>query len=166
MPSFTEIESAQLMRLIGTPDAPVVLDNRTPDDFAADAVLVPTARPVPYPDVAALAPSLTGRHVVLVCHRGRKISHGAAALLRLGGVRAEVLTGGMVAWREAGLPVVPAPLAQNAGLWVTRHRPKVDRIACPWLIRRFVDPAARFLFVPPADVVAVAETAPGLQLAV
>lgn len=36
--------------------------------------------------------------------------------------------------------------------WVTRERPKIDRIACPWLIRRFIDPAARFLYVP-KDVV-------------
>src|SRR2546430_2275824 len=33
--------------------------------------------------------------------------------------------------------------------WVTRARPKTDRIACPWLIRRFIDPDAQFLFVPP-----------------
>ena len=37
--------------------------------------------------------------------------------------------------------------------WVTRERPKIDRIACPWLIRRFIDPEAEFLFVPPADVI-------------
>jgi len=37
--------------------------------------------------------------------------------------------------------------------WITRERPKIDRVACPWLIRRFIDPAAEFLFVPPADVV-------------
>jgi hypothetical protein len=36
--------------------------------------------------------------------------------------------------------------------WITRARPKIDRIACPWLIARFIDPAAEFLFVPPADV--------------
>jgi hypothetical protein len=41
--------------------------------------------------------------------------------------------------------------------WVTRARPKVDRIACPWLIKRFVDPAAEFLFVPADEVLAVAE---------
>jgi hypothetical protein len=40
--------------------------------------------------------------------------------------------------------------------WVTRERPKVDRIACPWLIRRFVDPAAEFLFVPADQVMKVA----------
>jgi hypothetical protein len=42
-------------------------------------------------------------------------------------------------------------------VWVTRERPKVDRIACPWLIRRFVDPSAVFLFVAPSQVEAVAE---------
>jgi hypothetical protein len=41
--------------------------------------------------------------------------------------------------------------------WVTRHRPKIDRIACPWLIQRFVDKDAEFLFVPPAEVMATAE---------
>ena len=41
--------------------------------------------------------------------------------------------------------------------WVTRERPKVDRIACPWLIRRFVDPEAEFLYVPAGEVMAVAE---------
>jgi hypothetical protein len=41
--------------------------------------------------------------------------------------------------------------------WITRERPKIDRIACPWLIRRFVDPRAVFLFVEPSEVLAVAE---------
>lgn len=41
--------------------------------------------------------------------------------------------------------------------WVTRTRPKVDRIACPWLITRFVDPTAEFLFIPAEQVMAVAE---------
>jgi hypothetical protein len=40
--------------------------------------------------------------------------------------------------------------------WVTRERPKVDRVACPWLIARFIDDAPEFLFVPPADVARVA----------
>lgn len=40
--------------------------------------------------------------------------------------------------------------------WVTRERPKIDRVACPWLIARFIDDAPEFLFVPPADVAKVA----------
>jgi hypothetical protein len=41
--------------------------------------------------------------------------------------------------------------------WITRERVKVDRVACPWLIRKFVDPAAELLFVPAGEVLAVAE---------
>lgn len=41
--------------------------------------------------------------------------------------------------------------------WVTRARPKVDRVACPWLIKKFVDPEAVFLFVDSSQVMAVAE---------
>jgi hypothetical protein len=41
--------------------------------------------------------------------------------------------------------------------WVTRARPKVDRVACPWLIKRFVDPQAEFLYVPPEEVLEVAQ---------
>src|SRR5262249_24709741 len=41
--------------------------------------------------------------------------------------------------------------------WVTRERVKVDRVACPWLIKKFIDPAAEFLFVPAEQVTAVAE---------
>ena len=41
--------------------------------------------------------------------------------------------------------------------WVTRARPKVDRVACPWLIKRFVDPHAEFLYVPPEQVMEIAK---------
>lgn len=41
--------------------------------------------------------------------------------------------------------------------WVTRERPKIDRIACPWLTARFIDPAAEFLYVPAGEVLKVAE---------
>jgi hypothetical protein len=40
--------------------------------------------------------------------------------------------------------------------WITRERPKIDRIACPWLVTRFIDPEAEFLFVPPGDVLRLA----------
>lgn len=41
--------------------------------------------------------------------------------------------------------------------WITRERPKIDRVACPWLIARFIDPQPEYLFVPAADVLPVAE---------
>lgn len=42
-------------------------------------------------------------------------------------------------------------------IWITRERPKIDRIACPWLIRRFIDPNAQILYVPADEVVSRAE---------
>jgi hypothetical protein len=51
---------------------------------------------------------------------------------------------------------LPPRDGQGRTVWVTRARPKVDRIACPWLIRRFVDPDAVFLFVAPSEIQAVA----------
>jgi hypothetical protein len=82
--------------------------------------------------------------------------------LRQEGISAEVLDGGQAAWAEAGKSLVPEavlPPRDQKGrtVWVTRTRPKVDRIACPWLIRRFVDPDAVFLYVTPSEVAAVAE---------
>lgn len=47
--------------------------------------------------------------------------------------------------------------ARRPTRWVTRERPKIDRIACPWLIRRFIDPEAQILYAPTPQVFAVAE---------
>lgn len=143
---------AQLSRLIGTPDCPIILDVRLEEDLARDRRLIPTAVPVRHDQPAVPV----GAKVVVICQRGKKLSEGTAALLRLSGHRAEVLEGGYQAWVEAGLPLVPAELLPKTGLWVTRHRPKIDRIACPWLIRRFINRDARFMFVAPSEVLSVA----------
>ena len=92
----------------------------------------------------------------------QKLAQGTAAWLRHADVAAETLEGGFEGWKEAKLPLVPHRKlpprdAQGRTVWVTRARPKIDRIACPWLIRRFVDPNAVFLFVAPSEVVAVGE---------
>ncbi|MEP0942590.1 MAG: sulfurtransferase/chromate resistance protein [Rhizobiaceae bacterium] len=162
MPSPTQITPSQLNRLIGTPDCPVIIDVCIDADFQEDPRLIPTARRHPFPQIMELADELQGKRVVIVCQKGKKLSAGASALLRTAGISAESLEGGNFAWRDVGLPLVPVekiPPLTKAGttLWVTRHRPKVDRIACPWLIRRFIDPRAQFLFVPPAEVLEVAE---------
>jgi rhodanese-related sulfurtransferase len=155
MPQFGQITPAQAMRLIGMPDAPTILDVRLPEDLDALPHLVPTSRVIPHDMVDSLADP-PGRAIV-VCMRGRKLSEGAAALLRAKGWQAEVLEGGSEAWAAAGLPMIPLAQLAQTSLWVTRHRPKIDRIACPWAIRRFIDPAARFLYVAPAEVSAVAD---------
>ena len=160
MPGFGTISAQQLSRLIGTPDCPTLIDVRTDEDFAADPYLIPTARRIAHDRVADLTTAIGALGAVVICQKGKKLSEGAAALLRAAGIAAQVLEGGWLAWRDAGLPALPAALLPppgHASLWVTRHRPKIDRIACPWLIRRFIDPAARFLFVAPAEVAGVAE---------
>jgi hypothetical protein len=99
---------------------------------------------------------------VVSCQKGLKLGQGTAAWLRHMGVEAHTLEGGYEAWRAAGQLLVdprkmPKRDVHGRTVWVTRQRPKVDRIACPWLIRRFVDPAAVVLFVAPAEVEAVAD---------
>jgi rhodanese-related sulfurtransferase len=156
------ITPQQLARRIGMPDAPVLVDVRTAEDAAADPRLLPAAQRRDHRNIGAWAPALRGRSVVAICQKGLKLSEGVAAWLRHEGAEAEVLEGGFLAWAAAGLPLVAArhvPPRDAAGrtLWVTRARPKVDRIACPWLIRRFVDREAVFLFVAASEVLAVAE---------
>lgn len=147
---------------LGHADAPAILDVRTAEDAAADPRLLPASRPARHTEVAGWAPAWHGREVVVLCQRGRKLSEGVAAWLRHHGADATVLVGGFEAWAAAGLPLLspghlPPRDAAGRSLWVTRARPKVDRIACPWLIRRFLDPEAVFLFVAPTEVAAVAE---------
>ena len=162
MPPPSLITASQLARLIGLPDAPTIIDVCIAEDFALDPCLVPGAVRHPFAGIEDLVPILAGQRVVVVCQKGLKLSQGAAALLRTHGVAAEALEGGAAGWRAAGLPMVPVanvpePRETDETLWVTRHRPKIDRIACPWLVRRFVDRRARFLFVEPSQVELVAE---------
>ena len=173
MASPNQITINQLARLIGTPDAPIVIDLCIDDDFSLDPRVIPTAFRYPFTDIIDLAGTCRDKRVVVYCQKGKKISEGGAAQLRTMGVQAEALQGGVVAWRDAGKPLLPyekipfavheaerslsnKSLNMKSTLWVTRQRPKIDRIACPWLIRRFVDPTARFLFVPPSTVDEVA----------
>lgn len=162
MSSNISISAAQLSKLVGLPDAPVIIDVRIPDDVAADPRRLPGSVSRSHTDVSAWANAYAGQRVVVSCQRGLKLSEGVAAWLRHHGIAAENLTGGFEAWRDAGglllrSAALPPRDAAGRSVWVTRTRPKVDRIACPWLIRRFVDRHAVFLFVSPSEVAAVAE---------
>jgi rhodanese-related sulfurtransferase len=157
MAAPNQITPVQLSRLIGTPDAPALVDVRLEDDFTQNPALIPASSRHVHTDLPGLLARIGGAKSVIICQHGRKLSEGVAALLRSYGCAAEVLEGGADGWAAAALPMVPFAAVPATNLWVTRHRPKVDRIACPWLIRRFVDPAARFLFVAPAEVQAVAD---------
>jgi rhodanese-related sulfurtransferase len=162
MPSISTISPDKLARLIGRPDCPYLVDVQTDEDFAADPRLIPGAVRRPFRTVSEWAPEFAGRSIVVICQKGLKLSQGVAAWLRHYGIPADSLDGGALGWAKAGLPMVPeAKLpprdAHGRTVWVTRSRPKVDRIACPWLIRRFVDPKAAFLFVTPSEVMGVAD---------
>lgn len=162
MSSINSIPFDKFARLVGVPRSPTFIDVRTEEDFAANPFLIPGSVRRNHEAVADWAPSFHGCSTILICQRGAKISQGAAAFLRHAGASAEYLEGGYEAWRERHGVVVPeAKLPRRDTLgrttWVTRERPKVDRIACPWLIRRFVDPQAVFLFVAPSEVATVAE---------
>lgn len=162
MPSNTEITASQLSRLIGLPSAPTILDVRTQEDFEADPRLMPAALRRDYRTVTSWATEFSGHQVVVVCQRGMKLSQGVTAWLLHEGIQAENLEGGFEAWRAGGGLLVktgPLPERDDAGrtVWVTRARPKVDRVACAWLVRRFVDANAAFLFVSAAEVGAVAD---------
>ena len=140
--------------LLATFPPPQVLDVRRTPAFETDPVVIPGSVRCAPEEVPALAGTLEPwRPVVAVCVYGHEVSQDAASQLAFAGLDARSLDGGIVRWRAEGGAVLPwCPPTR----WVTRERPKIDRIACPWLVRRFVDPSARFFYVPNDEVRAFA----------
>ncbi|NPD15135.1 sulfurtransferase [Xinfangfangia sp. D13-10-4-6] len=171
MPAPDAMTCEKLAKLIGTSKAPIVLDARRDAVRQIDSRQIAASRTIAEADMcgdglARLAQELREYHpaksVLVTCAEGHGRSQGVAAWLRTQDITAEYLDGGFNAWAAAGLPMFdPAKLHGRDGagrtLWVTRSRPKIDRIACPWLIRRFIDPGAVFLYVAPAEVQSVAD---------
>jgi rhodanese-related sulfurtransferase len=161
MSTINTISADKLVRLVGTSKCPAIIDIRTDNEVAADSRLVPSSVRRAATHVAEWAQEFAGQTAIVLCQTGSGQSPGVAAWLRQRGVPADTLEGGVQAWTGERLAMIPQPrLPRRDSLgrtvWVTRERPKVDRIACPWLIRRFVDPHAVFLYVAPADVQGVA----------
>jgi len=152
--SILSISPETLIPLVGGADAPVIVDVRRRPVYDADDRVLPTAIWRDLPAVDAWRAELpTGVPVVVYCAHGHQVGQVTASRLRLAGVDARYLAGGIDNWRNAGGPLVAKrldwcdPAAPRASRWVTRERPKVDRIACPWFIRRFVDRRAEFHYV-------------------
>ncbi|TAK82604.1 MAG: sulfurtransferase [Betaproteobacteria bacterium] len=136
---------------------PIVIDVRPrPAFLEADTMICGVLRREPK-EAHAWAKSLPGASsVVLYCAHGREASQEAAATLNAAGLSARYLEGGLEAWKAGGGALDHKPRGASTR-WVTRERPKIDRIACPWLVARFVDPGAEFLYVPPKEVLGVAK---------
>lgn len=151
------IDSRSLYASLGSPAAPIVLDVRRQAAFDDDPFLIPGALR-PEGDLAAFASRLgKDRSIVAYCVKGAEVGQDAACALAGAGLRSAYLEGGLTAWRATGLPTIrqrPDWRVPGGSRWVTRERPKIDRVACPWLIRRFIDPLAAFDYVPTPQVMA------------
>ncbi len=129
---------------------PAIIDVRRQPAFERDpAVIRGAIRRTPESIAEWIGAIEPWRPVVVYCVHGHEVSQNACAALRTAGLDARHLAGGLEGWREAGGAVAPYTAPSR---WVTRERPKIDRIACPWLVRRFLDPSAEFFYVPNAQV--------------
>lgn len=152
------VNASSLTNMLSGGQPPIVIDVRRQPTFVSAADMMRGALrrdPERIKDWARSLPKASS--VVVYCVHGREVSQNAAAALRDQGFAAAYLEGGLEeGWRNAGGPLDHKP-AGGSTRWVTRERPKIDRIACPWLISRFIDPAAEFLYVPSNRVLAAAK---------
>ena len=145
------ISPAALQRSLASANPPVVLDVRRRERFLESPSMIAGALRRDPDAVDAWKDDLPARAgIVVYCVHGHEVSQNAARALG-----ARYLEGGIEAWKAAGGALDAKP-AGAATRWVTRERPKIDRIACPWLVHRFIDADAEFLYVPPAQVKVVA----------
>ena len=146
------ISAADLQQALSSSTPPLVIDVRRRERFVDSPYLLKGALrrdPERVAEWANTLPRAAG--IVVYCVHGHEVSQNAAQAL--GG---KYLEGGIEHWREDGGAVMAKPKGASTR-WVTRERPKIDRIACPWLIRRFIDPDAEFLYVPLAEVRSIAQ---------
>ena len=172
-PSF--ISPQDLAARMGRADAPLLLDVRREAKFRESSRLLAGARYCAPENVAAFAASQPPREVVAYCVYGHNVSADAVAELRAAGWNARALAGGIeggedgvdtpqdiAQWRAQRPPSIAkrpdwGVTGEQPSRWITRERPKIDRIACPWLVRRFVDARAGFFYVPTPQVLAEAK---------
>ena len=150
--SFSELQVG-----IRSRQAPLVIDvRRAPAFMAATDMIAGAVRRDPERIASWAAELPSASKVVVYCAHGHEVSQGVAKALNERGIAAQYLEGGIdEGWKAAGGALDHKPAGAHTR-WVTRERPKVDRIACPWLIKRFVDPDAEFLYVPAQEVMDIA----------
>jgi rhodanese-related sulfurtransferase len=146
--AFPELQSAICGR-----NPPIVIDVRKEPAFRAATDMIAGALRREPESVASWTKELPGASTVVVyCAHGHEVSQGVAKALNGYGIKAQYLEGGIEEGWKAGNGALDRKPAGAATRWITRERPKIDRIACPWLIARFVDKAAAFLYVPARQV--------------
>jgi rhodanese-related sulfurtransferase len=151
------ISAHELYACLGTALAPTLIDVRRDDAFAEDNTLIVSAFHRTPHQVSRWVQDLhPSGPVVVYCTDGRDVSQGVTSVLRDAGIRTACLDGGIAAWKSNGLPTRRKTEGTLDHKWVTREHPKIDRIACPWLVSRFISPLAEFIYVPAAEVLAVA----------
>ena len=152
------ISATDLRAQLSSAVPPIVIDVRRQPAFMASGEMLGGALRRDPEKVASWAKTLpAASSVVVYCVHGHEVSQKAAAALRELGLEARYLEGGIEeGWKALGAALDRKP-ANSSTRWVTRERPKIDRIACPWLIARFVDPEAEFLYVPAKDVLSAAK---------
>jgi rhodanese-related sulfurtransferase len=154
----SRISPQDLYASLGTAGAPLVVDVRRPEDFEADDIqIIDSIRRLPDQVEIWRNDMPKDRRVVVYCVRGQQVSQGVATTLAAAGVDAKYIGGGITAWCAYSLPT-RRRVGQTPGKWITRERPTIDRIACPWLINRFIDPDAEFIYVPAPTVLDAAKS--------
>jgi rhodanese-related sulfurtransferase len=161
---ISSISVPQLLQHHGSASAPFLIDVRRLPTFSSEKRMIAGATwrdPATADEWIKFLPQ--HRDIAVYCAHGHEISKNTCAALRAAGLNAHFLEGGIEAWTAAAGPTIgkdtslSIPSAVNRpSKWITRERPKIDRIACPWLIRRFIDPCAEFLYVPSTQVREVA----------
>jgi rhodanese-related sulfurtransferase len=147
------ITPEQLRQSLRSSTPPLVIDVRRKPRFLESAYLIKGALRRD-PETISKENVPVGADIVVYCVHGHEVSQNAAKALG-----ARYLEGGIEHWREEGGDTMTKP-AGAPTRWVTRERPKIDRIACPWLIRRFIDADAQFLYVPAEEVKKTADAIP------
>lgn len=157
------ISPLELWHSMASPHAPQIIDVRRRDIYDSNSGLIPASIwHEPTQHALWIATLDRTRPIVVACKAGKELSQFITAELRGLDFNAAMLAGGYAAWREAELPMVDRVAAERfvstrPSVWVTRRRPKIDRVACPWLIRRFIDADAKIIFVDPDYVEASAQ---------
>ncbi|HEY7240846.1 MAG TPA: chromate resistance protein ChrB domain-containing protein [Burkholderiales bacterium] len=151
------ISTSELRSALAGNYAPIVIDvRRRPAFLAAERMVSGALRREPERVREWTAALPRASSVVVYCVHGHEVSQGAAAALSDMGIAARYLAGGIEAWTLAEGALDSKP-RNGSTRWVTRERPKIDRIACPWLVARFVDPGAEFHYVPSKEVLQAAK---------